>query len=1241
MSTIRLSVAVLSATLLSASVLAESRGTPDAARQAPIAAQDAKAKDPGAPLADLRGRDDLKAAMPQATRTPRERIAKTPSPLLQDPAHRHTGRSTATGRVIVKFNDELKVRAPRSPSAVVQTVDGVALPAVTQILSQYRATAWQALDKSPEWLKAVEERAESNSGIAAPDLAGMIYVQPDNDLVGCARALNELPEVEFVVIEQMAFPARQQAGAQTGCASAPGDPCELPPGAVNCNKPGIPPGLPNINGRCSNFVFGSGCSNNCAEPCDNGANDFDCIWGCNDATCCGTISTVQPGCVEGGWDALCAFYANLLCNRTVYDPFLPVSGNQSSLPGSYKYDPCFALRTGPNPGAPDATIQATTLSALGLGGASFPFELVAVTGYSTAVAPPPMGDDGLTTAVAITGVNPAFPSSAQLAMQDPSFERIGYQLNGGCFNVRPGNRGCSNTPCCVYVCVIDQTCCIIGWDENCVRLARTADPINPCVQPLAGNIAASTNPGPADFPVLNQGNFPAGGATPDFTPKIVTTGFGLQSRNLQAWLTRSPAASSLEDLSGTPGVGISTILAPTNQGQLDSSRMFLNSGFRGGGLDIQGFESALAAIGVAGSAARGGGIVIGVVDNAAFVDHEEFAGRVSVEPGIEIVTSADAPVDPHHGTAVLGIMLAAADGKGITGVAPDATGIFFPAFGGGGVGGRLLNALGSAVGTLTTGDVLLVPLDFPVVITDPLTGGTTSLGGTILQSPEIYLLSVVASQIGIAVVVAAGNECSPVVTSPGTAPPSAAVVVGAVWPGQPRFPALYQSLRYCRLPFSNFTNPNSDPGQNEVDVAGWGAYVATCGYGDLWRGGAANSNNRTYTIQFGGTSAASAMIAGCVARMQSATKALFDAPLTPQQVKTTVRLNRFLQCGVPQNSPFQLTSAIPCAGDTVNDGEFLGIGGFIDFGPQVVATLTNEPIGNFPEGVINYEIQILVGRLLSGSVFSLLSVDGNQVRIRAARAGGGTVPPVGPGIFYPSTAVISDMLLTVTTIYDEPQQLSNLSITAIGEAIPSNSVYTMFFVFNVQTNRWLLLPDTLTFFDDEGGGVVNIGSGSINLLYNTINLIDTSSGQGKVRFRLVTIGPPTVNTYQTWWDFVQVQPNPPLEPPIPCWVAREVYGANNPRWVYFRTWLDRHAPSVVRDAYDTFAPTAAEWLKSQPTAKKALRSMMDVAIGQLSHEEIRTAIKRFGWSPDGQIFRARVNHAVSKALEERALAMPE
>ncbi|MFM9059747.1 MAG: hypothetical protein ACKOSQ_11605, partial [Planctomycetaceae bacterium] len=63
--------------------------------------------------------------------------------------------------------------------------------------------------------------------------------------------------------------------------------------------------------------------------------------------------------------------------------------------------------------------------------------------------------------------------------------------------------------------------------------------------------------------------------------------------------------------------------------------------------------------------------------------------------------------------------------------------------------------------------------------------------------------------------------------------------------------------------------------------------------------------------------------------------------------------------------------------------------------------------------------------------------------------------------------------------------------------------------------------------------------------------------------------------------------------PQPCWVAREVYGAADPRWLVFRSWLLADAPAWLRDAYIAHGETFAAWLHDRPAAKAAVRSLMD------------------------------------------------
>lgn len=63
-----------------------------------------------------------------------------------------------------------------------------------------------------------------------------------------------------------------------------------------------------------------------------------------------------------------------------------------------------------------------------------------------------------------------------------------------------------------------------------------------------------------------------------------------------------------------------------------------------------------------------------------------------------------------------------------------------------------------------------------------------------------------------------------------------------------------------------------------------------------------------------------------------------------------------------------------------------------------------------------------------------------------------------------------------------------------------------------------------------------------------------------------------------------------------CWVAREVYGVSNPRWLLFRQWLLADAPTWLREAYATHGQAVAAWVQDKPTVKATLRLLMDGVI---------------------------------------------
>ncbi len=63
-----------------------------------------------------------------------------------------------------------------------------------------------------------------------------------------------------------------------------------------------------------------------------------------------------------------------------------------------------------------------------------------------------------------------------------------------------------------------------------------------------------------------------------------------------------------------------------------------------------------------------------------------------------------------------------------------------------------------------------------------------------------------------------------------------------------------------------------------------------------------------------------------------------------------------------------------------------------------------------------------------------------------------------------------------------------------------------------------------------------------------------------------------------------------------CWVAREVYGVENPQWIQFRRWLLERAPSWFCWVYIQYGSAFAGWLRRHPRWKIPIRRWMDSKI---------------------------------------------
>jgi hypothetical protein len=65
-----------------------------------------------------------------------------------------------------------------------------------------------------------------------------------------------------------------------------------------------------------------------------------------------------------------------------------------------------------------------------------------------------------------------------------------------------------------------------------------------------------------------------------------------------------------------------------------------------------------------------------------------------------------------------------------------------------------------------------------------------------------------------------------------------------------------------------------------------------------------------------------------------------------------------------------------------------------------------------------------------------------------------------------------------------------------------------------------------------------------------------------------------------------------------CWVAREVYGEKDIRWIIFREWLTTDAPKWLLDLYTEHGEDFAKFISGKPILKRMVRFAMDVVVNR-------------------------------------------
>lgn len=272
----------------------------------------------------------------------------------------------------------------------------------------------------------------------------------------------------------------------------------------------------------------------------------------------------------------------------------------------------------------------------------------------------------------------------------------------------------------------------------------------------------------------------------------------------------------------------------------------------------------------------GAGINVRNVEYGLNVDHEDLSNQpVSIEPGVTIhENTPDFYQD--HGTAVGGIVCANQGDYGITGLAYGAASfVLYPEWTQA-YGQDRVRAVSSAIGDSEAGDVVI--FEFQTANFEP---------GEL--EPVIWDLTKAATDMGIVIVAASGNGGlnldGVVYQEYRDRGDSGAIIVGAGTPDVEHRPIGSQNY------------PSLGNYGARVNVQGWGSHVFTTGAYPTNDIIVNNDENQTYHSNFSGTSAATAVVAGCVIVLQG-----YYYALTGEYLSSVELRQLLVETGTPQGA---------------------------------------------------------------------------------------------------------------------------------------------------------------------------------------------------------------------------------------------------------------------------------------------------------------------------------------------------
>jgi hypothetical protein len=275
---------------------------------------------------------------------------------------------------------------------------------------------------------------------------------------------------------------------------------------------------------------------------------------------------------------------------------------------------------------------------------------------------------------------------------------------------------------------------------------------------------------------------------------------------------------------------------------------------------------------------NGAGFTVYDIESDWNLTHEDLSKAHGITP---LMSPGDVLVDPnpdtgnHHGTAVLGQLIADPDDKGVTGISWGADVEVAPA-NTQNLGYNLANAIALSVADGSAGDVILIEQQTRVcgLSADLGCDGPGGYCGPSEWVQSVFDATLTATSAGFIVVAAAGNgdvdldqeDCDGRFDR--SVRDSGAIIVGAG-----------SSTTRNRLNFSSFGS--------RIDLQGWGHNVMTTGYGLHYTNHDQPDNEDFwYTRTFAGTSSASPIVSGAALNLQGTHFAANGELLTPAEIRT-------------------------------------------------------------------------------------------------------------------------------------------------------------------------------------------------------------------------------------------------------------------------------------------------------------------------------------------------------------------